>query len=78
MGTKTAAMAARQRCAPAREGRWPAFIAKLKAVGRSSCTPWHQAAVWAVAWPWYGGSGIGLVARSAQPARACATRGARG
>jgi hypothetical protein len=45
VGTKTAAMVAWQRCAPAREGWWPAFIAKLKAVGRSSCAPRQQATV---------------------------------
>jgi hypothetical protein len=30
---EAAAMVARWRCAPAHEGWWPAFIAKLKAVG---------------------------------------------
>jgi hypothetical protein len=77
VGTKTAAMAAWQHCASAREGRWPAFMAKLKVKGRSSCVPWQQAAVWVVAWPRYGGSSIGR-ARSAQPARVCATRGVPG
>jgi hypothetical protein len=75
---EAAAMAARWRCAPAREGWWPAFIAKLKVVGSLLARQGSMSRHGQWVWPRYGGSAIGRAAQWVQPTRAREARGARG